>query len=150
MNKIMKICNDVKVFTCKHSPEILTGLGVGGMITSVVLAVKATPKAEQLLKEEMIRLNVDDFRFVDKVKICWKPYIPTILTVLASGACMISATSIGCKRNASLSAAFTLTKTAFDTYKDKVIETIGENKEKKIREEISQDKVNETRITKIK
>ena len=29
----------------KHSPEILTGIGVGGMITTVVLAVRATPEA---------------------------------------------------------------------------------------------------------
>ena len=27
----------------KHSPEILTGIGIAGMITTTVLAVKATP-----------------------------------------------------------------------------------------------------------
>ena len=27
----------------KHSPEILTGIGIAGMVTTTVLAVKATP-----------------------------------------------------------------------------------------------------------
>ena len=36
----------------KHSPEILIGLGIASAVTSTVLAVKATPKALQLIKEE--------------------------------------------------------------------------------------------------
>ena len=41
----------------KHSPEILTGLGIAGMISSVVLAAKATPKARrwiELRKEKAV------------------------------------------------------------------------------------------------
>lgn len=29
----------------KHSPEILTGIGIAGMITTTVMAVRATPKS---------------------------------------------------------------------------------------------------------
>ncbi len=36
----------------KHSPEILTGIGIAGMITTTVMAVKATPKALILLEEK--------------------------------------------------------------------------------------------------
>ena len=35
----------------KHSPEILVGIGITGMIGSTILAVKATPKALQLLED---------------------------------------------------------------------------------------------------
>ena len=35
----------------KHSPEILTGIGITGMITAGVMAVRATPKALDLLSE---------------------------------------------------------------------------------------------------
>ena len=35
----------------KRSPEILTGFGIAGMITTTVLAVKATPKALKLIEE---------------------------------------------------------------------------------------------------
>lgn len=36
----------------KHSPEILTGIGIAGMITTTVLAVRATPKALILIEEK--------------------------------------------------------------------------------------------------
>lgn len=41
----------------KHSPEILTGIGIAGMITTTILAVRATPKA-LLLKELLERYNI--------------------------------------------------------------------------------------------
>lgn len=46
MNKLnVKQCFKMaKKVVQKKSPEILTGLGIAGMITTVVLAVKATPK----------------------------------------------------------------------------------------------------------
>ena len=48
---VSKLCKDAKVMVSKRSPEILTGLGIAGMITTTVLAVKATPKAMKLLEE---------------------------------------------------------------------------------------------------
>ena len=33
----------------KHSPEIFTGIGIAGMVTTTVMAVRATPKAPALL-----------------------------------------------------------------------------------------------------
>lgn len=41
---LTKICRNVKTATVKHSPEILTGVGIAGMITTTVMAVRATPK----------------------------------------------------------------------------------------------------------
>ena len=40
---LTKICRNVKTATVKHSPEILTGVGIAGMITTTVMAVRATP-----------------------------------------------------------------------------------------------------------
>ena len=53
MNKpnFSKIAKDAKRVLSKHSPEILTGIGLAGMITSTVLAVKATPKALKRIEE---------------------------------------------------------------------------------------------------
>ena len=39
----------------KHSPEILTGLGLVTLASSVVLAVKATPKALWVIEHEEIQ-----------------------------------------------------------------------------------------------
>ena len=41
---LTKICRSVKTATVKHSPEILTGVGIAGMVTTTVMAVRATLK----------------------------------------------------------------------------------------------------------
>ena len=54
MNKshVAKVFNSAKRVTVKHSPEILLGLGIAGMVTTTVLSVRATPKAMALIEEE--------------------------------------------------------------------------------------------------
>lgn len=60
---LTKMCRSVKTATVKHSPEILTGVGIAGMVTTTVMAVRATPKAIQLLDEEKRRQHTDvDYR----------------------------------------------------------------------------------------
>ena len=56
--KFGQFINTTKGYLSKHSPEILTGIGVTGMITSTVLAVSATPKALQLLEEANLRTTL--------------------------------------------------------------------------------------------
>ena len=41
---LAKHCQECTDGNEKHSPEILTGIGIAGMITTTVMAVKATPK----------------------------------------------------------------------------------------------------------
>ena len=49
---LASIAKGVRTAMKKHSPEILTGIGIAGMITTTVMAVKATPKALILLEEK--------------------------------------------------------------------------------------------------
>ena len=72
----------------KHSPEILVGIGVTGMITSTVLAVKATPKAMSLLVEAE-QDKAGELTVIETVKAAWKPYIPTAVTGLSTIACIL-------------------------------------------------------------
>ena len=135
-----------QVWMSKHSPEILTGLGIAGMLTTTVLAVKATPKATKLIekkKEELGLKDEDKLTVAETVKAAWKPYIPVAITGTVSTACLIGASSVHLRRNAALAAAYHLSETALTEYKEKVVETIGKNKEKTVR-----DKLNESRVEK--
>lgn len=129
----------------KHSPEILTGLGIAGMITTTVLAVKATPKALDLISqaEDEKKDNGSDERLTktETVKACWKCYIPAAITGTVSIACLVGASSVNAGRNAALATAYKLSETALTEYKEKVIETIGEKKEQTVRDAIAKDKV---------
>lgn len=144
---LANVAKNVQTFMVKRSPEILTGLGIAGMFTTVVLAVKATPKAlrniEQLEEEGMIPIPK-----IEIVKSCWKCYVPAAVMGLTSAACLIGATSVSARRTAALAAAYQISETALTEYREKVVETIGEKKEKLVREKISEDRVEKQPVTK--
>lgn len=123
----------------EKSPEILVGVGLAGMLTSTVLAVKATPKAVDILREEEERHEElgEDFTTVDKIKKTWKLYLPAAVGYCSSAACIIAATSTQARRHAILAGAYKLSESAFIEYKNKVVETVGEEKEKEIRDSIN-------------
>ena len=143
MNKqtITKLFKDAKAVTVKHSPEILMGLGIAGMVTTTILAVKATPKALELIEQKKIEENKDELKVVETVEATWKCYIPTVVLGVASVGCLIGANSVNTRRMAALTTAYKLSETAFAEYKEKVVETIGEKKEKVVKDKVAQAKV---------
>jgi hypothetical protein len=148
MNKlnVAKLVKNAQTTLSKHSPEILTGIGVTGVITTVVLSVKATPKALRLIEEEKQKKNTDELQVLDVIKVAWKPYIPAAITGVSSIACIIGATSVNASRNAALAAAYKLSETALVEYREKVIETIGEKKERVIRDKVDEEHIKKNPI----
>lgn len=149
----------------KHSPEILTGMGIIGMVGTVVLSVEATPKALVLMEEKKREINhdileeakangddvcqkVDKLKPIDVVKTTWRCYIPATVLGVASIGCLIGASSVNARRNAALAAAYTISETALKEYKSKVIETIGEKKTEKVESSVAQAKLNSDPIEK--
>jgi len=139
----------------RNSPTILTGLGVAGLITTVILAVKATPKALEILEmENQFRFeetNDPDYAvpidFWDKVELTWKCYIPATVMGAATIACMIGSNSIHLRRNAALVSLFSIAESTLKEYQAKVVEQIGDKKEEKIRSEIAQDRIDNHPVT---
>lgn len=160
MSKLSVFFKAARNTASKHSPEILTGIGIAGMITTTVLAVKATPKALELIKEaeqskkdETTGLRQDGIKStklkpVEVVKVTWKCYIPATLLGLASVGCLIGANSVNLRRKAALATAYKLSETALAEYKEKVIETVGEEKAKDIKSAIAKDKMEKNPVTK--
>lgn len=151
VNKYFKMATRVLK---KRSPEILTGFGIAGMVTTTVLAVKATPKALTLIQDaeiEKVDVQVKEGKGQDElvktltpaevVKVAWKPYIPAVLLGTASVACMIGANSVHARRHAALYSAYKLSETALTEYKDKVKEIVPEKKVKEIKQKLAEDKV---------
>lgn len=155
---LAKVGRNVAMNLKKHSPEIMTGIGIAGMATSTVLAVRATPKALMLIEEEKRRLNadirqaakangdevipvIDKLKPIDTVKTTWKCYIPAAAMGTVSMACLIGACSVSVRRNAALAAAYTLSESMLKDYRGKVIETVGEEKEKEVRKAVAKEQI---------
>ena len=146
-SKMAQLMRVAKTSITKHGPEILTGIGIAGMITTTVLAVKDTPKAIRLI-EEAKEEKGKDLTKAETVKSCWKAYIPAAAICVASTAWLIGASSVSIRRNAMLATAYKLSETAFSEYKEKVVETIGDEKEKIVREKVSEERIKKNPITK--
>jgi len=143
-------------FLVKNSPTILTALSVGGVVTTVVMGVRATPKAIRLIGEEEERIFIEQRRegditplaWQDQVRLTWKLYIPTALMGATTIASIIAANSINLHRNAVLSYLYGLSETALIEYQKKVFEKIGEKSELSVRDEIAQEKLNANPVEK--
>ena len=103
---VKDLSQNIKSTLSKRSPEILTGIGIAGMITATILAVKATPKAIKLLDEQYGDNNGNPIPKKEVVRTCWKCYIPSAVTGAASISCLIGASKVNLKRNAALATAY--------------------------------------------
>lgn len=135
-------------FVDSNSPVILTGMGLAGMITTVVFGIKATPKAEKIIKCEESQLE-RPLTKVEIVKHTWKCYIPTVAMGAASAACIIGGQSVSLRRNAALAGLYAFTDNTLKEYQDKVIETVGEKKNTDILDGMAKDIVDQNPVNEL-
>lgn len=140
------VVNQIK----SNSPTILTAMGVAGIFGTVVLAVKATPKAVELIEMDSYAKHGDRVSYTKKeaIQSAWKCYIPTVLMGTATATCIIAANSIHLRRNAAIASMFSISEAALKEYQAKVIETIGERKEQKIYDEVVQERLDRHPLSK--
>lgn len=135
---------NAKLFLKKNSSTILTCVGAAGVIATAVSAVKATPKALNLIEDRKKELDVKELPVKEIVKTTWKCYIPTTLIGLSTMACMFGSNVLNKKTQAALISAYSLLDSSFKEYKKHVDDIYGEDSETKIREVIAKDKYSET------
>jgi len=155
-NSISNLTKNLAGVISENSPTILTSLAVAGLISTSVLAVKATPKALFLIDDELYKRYGEDMygehgntvseRLAsiprrELIRITWKCYIPASAVGFASICCIVYANSIHLRRTAALASLYGITEAALKEYQAKVVETIGKSKELKVRDEISGDRI---------
>lgn len=145
------LLGSVKTSVVKHAPEILLGMGIASAFTTTILAVRATPKAMALIEEEKLRrykeTDDDSMTKVDIVKTCWKCYVPATIAGVASVTCLIGSRSVSSRRTAALAAAYQISESTLSKYHEKVVETIGEKKEKVVRDKIAEEQVKQNPVS---
>lgn len=127
-----------------NSPAILTALGVSGTVSTAVLAAKGGYQAARHMSDKDPYLSNKE-----RVEETWQFFIPAAVSGATTIACVILAAKAGAKKTAAITAAYSLTERAFMEYKDKVVDTLGEKKEKAIRDEIQQERVERTPATNV-
>jgi len=144
MPTINELFKRLEKLVVDNSPTILTAIGVMGTLTTAYLTGRASFKAAEILSyaENGKHLGArKPIEFREKVQLCWKLYIPAAGTAVVTIAAIIGANRIGTRRAAALAAAYSVSERAFEEYRAKVIEKLGDRKEEAVRDEIAQDRV---------
>lgn len=131
-----------------NAPEILTALGVTGVVTTAYLAGKAAWDAhEDVLKVQFynedgtMRNPVYIMPTKERAKLTWMRYIPAAAAGAVTIGCIVAGHRTSSNRTAAAVAAYSLTEKAFDQYKEKAAEDLGKAKEQRLRDDIAQEKV---------
>lgn len=161
--KLMKTYKKVELKAIKHSPEILAGVGVVGVVGSLVMACKATTKLSDVLEESKEQLDKikevaadpayeekysqDDAKkdttitYVQTAMKVTKLYAPSVILCASSLGCLLASNNILKKRNAALSAAYMTVDKSFKEYRKRVADRFGEEVEKEIRYNIKAEEI---------
>lgn len=124
-----------------NSPVIMAAIGVSGTLSTAYLTGKASFYAAQDIDLVQTREN-RKMSNKEKVKIVWKLYIPAAVSGVTTVACIVGSARVGTRRTAAAYSMLSVSEKAFTEYKDKVVETIGERKERSIQDSVAQDRVN--------
>lgn len=125
-------------FLKKNASTILTCIGGVGVIATTVLAVKATPKALELIKEAEEEKG-EKLTVIETVSVAGKVYIPAAITGASTVACIFGANVLNKRKQASLISGYALIDSAFKDYKNKVEELYGKGTNDIVKGEIAKD-----------
>ena len=149
---ISDIIRKTNKYTHRHSPVIMTAIGVAGVITTAYLTAAASFKAARAIDAaESIGGTAGDpvQRVKEQAQLTWKFYVPPVTTGVATIGAIAYASRLGSKRTAAAVSAYAITERAFANYRDKVVDEIGAHKEQVIRDDIARDVVNQKSSTEI-
>lgn len=137
----------------KHSPHILFGAGIVGVVATAVMASKATLQlsdtlqgyedmkdmAAELLDTNNTEYTEDDYRkdmryvHVRAAIGVTKLYAPAVGLGIVSVACLTQSHVILSQRNVALSAAYAALDKGFTEYRERVQSEVGEDRERELR-----------------
>ena len=123
---------------------VLSGLSMAGTLAVGILSAVATPKAMEAIKQDYRENGIPgQYGFWDKVKACWKCYIPAASVALGTIGCEIGVGIANAKVQRSLTGAYTLLDKGFRTYRQQIRETVGKEVDEKAMAEQREEEIKE-------
>ena len=150
LTKLKEFAHVGITYASEHKTTLMIGGGVAGLWIAGITAIRATPKASMLLEERRCRKHDEYLEDAEKnpvltlkdyIQVTWRYYLPSMALAAVSTGAIIFAHKSDRKENAALAAAYAISEGRLREYTEKVIETVGEKKEKDVREAIDRDRV---------
>ena len=151
----------------KHSPEILVVTGIVGVVTSTVMACKATTKLDAILEEskadidkihevmehpELVNCEYTEedgkkdltIKYVQTGVAVAKLYAPAVAVGALSITSILAGHNILRKRNVALAAAYSVIDKSFKDYRGRVVERFGKELDRELKYNIKTAEIEET------
>jgi hypothetical protein len=155
--KAVRAINRGALVVKKHSPEILLGLGLTGIVVAAVMAAKATLKAPAIVegvKENLKTIDEGDAAPEEKQQAVGLTYIyagldfaklygPSVGIGVLSIASILSSHGIMKRREVGLIAGYNLLAEGFAAYRKRVVEELGPDVDRNYRLGIYESSTNE-------
>lgn len=137
--------NRASTFVTNNTPAILTAFGVAGVFSTAYLTHKAAQKSTRHMTLYMLQ-HEEDYIYTKKelLELVWRYYIPPVIMGVATVSCIVGAQAVNARRQAALIGAYTVVERAYNEYKDKVVESIGEKKESEVRDKVMEERIART------
>lgn len=146
-NALKLLFGNVGKFLQKNAPAILTGVSVAGVVSTAMMAVKATPGAMYAVEDAEEEKN-DILTKKELIQTVAPHYAPAAILGATTIACILGLNSVHARRNAALASLYTLTESTLKDYKEKVLEEVGVKKALKIDDDVAKEKLKKNPISK--
>lgn len=145
-----------------QAPNMLAAAAVGGVVVTVVLAVRATVKAKDLYDEEMAKREAEAFKKAAEgkaededevveyddpepltkkeiVKLVWKEYIPVALSIASTAGFVVMTRVVDARRSTALAAAAAATTRAYEEYRAANNELHGKTADARTKDKVAEN-----------
>lgn len=134
-----------RLFIKRNASTILTCLGGVGVVATTITAVKATPKAIQLI-EEAEQEKGEELTKWEKIKTTTMTYLPSIGLGITTIVCIFGSQILNKKQQAALMSAYALVDQSYKDYRRKLKGLYGEEVDQEVREAIAIEKAEDVGV----
>ena len=137
--ELSSLARDVSKNLNRHSPTILTIIGVAGLAATTYFSHRAGANAmrDVMMEEDLRGVGLTAQQ---RVQMTWKHYIAPLSIGMATAACMITSNVVSVRRQTALIGAYTIAERAAAMYREKIQEQIGTEAEAEIRKNLVAEK----------
>lgn len=137
-NVIQKAFYRSAAYLKRHSPTILTFVGATGVVATIIMSARATPKAMKLLEEAEVQKG-EELDKLETIRTAASVYIPVAAIGISSLICLFGANVLNQRNQASLTAAYVMLNESYSRYRGAANTVFGDDADSKIKAEVAKE-----------
>lgn len=136
---IRSILDPVLNWTKHNSNVVLSGIAVGGVVTTAILAFKAGQDIEADKDTHGVIENP-----VDQFKATWHYYVPPVASAALTITAVVCAHKANVRQQGAIAAALAISEKSFMEYRERVAHVVGQRKADQVHEEVVEERIKKT------